>query len=124
MVNSDDRKLPDGADIIATLSSRHWKSKLHGFNPVYWYEHIFIMYQCKFNPPSAVTRQKIPTKMIQSWNFPKEHDNSSDLNSDEVGENSVGFNSNLCIFCSGPVGRLPKDIDTISISSDSNMFFP
>ena len=85
---------------------------------------FFIMYQYKFNPPLAVTRQKIPTKTIQSWNFPKEHDNSSGSDSDEVGENSAGFNSNLRILRSGPAGKLPKDIDTISISSDSSMFFP
>jgi hypothetical protein len=79
------------------------------------------MYQCKFNPGplSPVTRQKIPTKTIQSWNFPKEHDNSSS-DSDELED---GENNNLRILRSQS-GKLLKDIDTISISSDSSMLLP
>lgn len=64
--------------------------------------------------------------MIQSWNFLKEHDNSSDSNLDEDGENSVGIN----IYTAGPFtlrsksGKTSKDIDTISISSNSSMLLP
>lgn len=131
MVNSDDRKLPDGADIIAACQVGTGKVNFMDLTLFLGTDLFFIIYQCKFNPPSTVTRQKIPTKTIQSWNFPKEHDsdsnNSSD--SDEDSENSVGINKSTA----GPFnphilrsqsGKLPKDFDTISISSNSSMLLP
>lgn len=36
--------------------------------------------------PSTVTREKIPTKTIQSWNFPKANDDSTDEDLDEGAE--------------------------------------
>ncbi len=78
--------------------------------------------------PSTVTREKIPTKNIQSWNFPKElNDNSTD--EDEDAENPFGVDE----ATAGPSNpynlRLwsrdcNKDEDTISISSDSSTLLP
>ena len=75
--------------------------------------------------PSTVTREKILTKTIQSWNFPKANDDSTDEDSDEGAESFFGVNEatarpsnpqayNLCLRS----GDCVKDEDTISISSD------
>jgi hypothetical protein len=128
MVNSDDRKLPDGADIIAACQVGTGKVNFMDLTLFLGMSIYIYMYQCKFNHPSesTVTRQKIPTKTILSWNFPKEHDNSSDSD-DDASKNYVGINkrpstSHLPILRSRS-RILPnlKDVDTISISSDSSM---
>jgi hypothetical protein len=122
MVNSDDRKLPDGADIIAACQGGTGKVNFMDLTLFLGMRaYFFNVYQFNAPGPTAVSRQKIPTKTIQSWNFPKEHDDSS--NSDEDGENSVAGPFSLYNLRSQS-GKPPKDIDTISISSDSSMLLP
>jgi hypothetical protein len=107
--------------------SRRSKSKLHGFNLVSWYVLVFLSgIGLNLTILSTVTREKIPTKTIQSWNFPKANDDSTD--EDEGAESSFGVNE----ATAGPSnpqaynlrrrsGDGVKDEDTISISSDSSM---
>lgn len=79
--------------------------------------------------PSTVTHEKIPTKTIQSWNFPKANDNSTDEY--EGTESSFGVNE-ATARPSNPQaynlrlqsGDCIKHEDTISISSDSSMLLP
>ena len=78
---------------------------------------------------STVTCKKIPTKTIQSWNFPpaKENDNETDFDEDEGVESSFGRVNEAMAGPSNPHNLCPRSRncakveDAISISSDSSM---
>ncbi|KDR72045.1 hypothetical protein GALMADRAFT_143387 [Galerina marginata CBS 339.88] len=106
MVNLDDRKLPDGADVIAACQG--------GPSRVSFMDLTLFL----------VSRQKIPTKTIQLWNFPTLKADSTDSEEDgqnyfTTGEPTAGPSNPRSLRSQS--GKFLKDVDAISISSNSSL---
>lgn len=131
MVNSDDRKLPDGADIIAACQGGAGKVNfmdLTLFLGTSICSCLLLASILTIQPfPPTVTREKIPTKTIQSWSFPPAKENDTSTDEDEDVESSFGRANEAIAGPSNSYNLRPrsrdcaKDEDTISISSGSSM---